>query len=532
MDAHEVIRKIVGINKPIPRKTIFNLDWMSWYRGKVRGFHNYRIYNGTNYLDMERKSLQMAKQICESWANLLMNEKCDVVLPEGKKDKLDAILQETNFWVKANGGVESAFALGYGAFVVNVKGLQIGERSRKIVPTNKTKIKIDYVSEPKIHPITIEDGEVTECAFVSENSDSQHIVVHTIASNGNYMIYNVVLDHQGEIVSEYEFDTKADIPWFYIVRPNIASNLLTEHTDEQIGVSVFANSIDTLRAIDNKYDGFDWEFVLGRKRMFVASEAWTINHKDGEMTKTFDPYDTLFYQLPESNDGSPILNDSTSELRHLAYVQSVNQELDYLSMKCGLGESYFRFDGSGVATATQVISENSTLYRNVKKHEIVLERVLTGLTRAIIHAANVFTNDPIGDVAHDEIVIKFDDSIIEDRGAEMERDRIDVAAGLMSREEYRMKWYAEDDDTARQSVHKYFFAEELNKMIPALEAGVITPTLFVERMYPNEKNKQEIIDYITAFLAPPSVEPSPFDDDEEGEEVIIDGDDEEGEPTN
>ena len=73
-DAYSIIRDVIGIKKTLPKKSMFAKDWLSWYRGKVRGFHNYRIYNGTNALELERKTLCMPKFICESWANLLMNE--------------------------------------------------------------------------------------------------------------------------------------------------------------------------------------------------------------------------------------------------------------------------------------------------------------------------------------------------------------------------------------------------------------------------------------------------------------------------
>ena len=50
-------------------------QWEQWYQGKVKEFHSYRAYNGRKNVMCERLSLQMAKKVCEDWANLLMNEK-------------------------------------------------------------------------------------------------------------------------------------------------------------------------------------------------------------------------------------------------------------------------------------------------------------------------------------------------------------------------------------------------------------------------------------------------------------------------
>ena len=44
------------------------------------------------------------------------------------------------------------------------------------------------------------------------------------------------------------------------------------------------------------------------------------------------------------------------------------------------------------------------------------------------------------------------DSILSDEETERERDRKDVAMGVMSLTEYRMKWYQEDEETAKANL--------------------------------------------------------------------------------
>ena len=50
------------------------------------------------------------------------------------------------------------------------------------------------------------------------------------------------------------------------------------------------------------------------------------------------------------------------------------------------------------------------------------------------------------------MAIKFDDSIIEDKEQQKINDRQDVNMGVMSKVEYRSKWYAEDMNTAEKKV--------------------------------------------------------------------------------
>ena len=51
-----------------------------------------------------------------------------------------------------------------------------------------------------------------------------------------------------------------------------------------------------------------------------------------------------------------------------------------------------------------------------------------------------------------EIVIDFDDSIIEDKQAERQSDRLDVSMGALPLVEYRAKWYGETEEEAAKHV--------------------------------------------------------------------------------
>jgi hypothetical protein len=81
----------------------------------------------------------------------------------------------------------------------------------------------------------------------------------------------------------------------------------------------------------------------------------------------------------------------------------------------------------------------------------------------------------------------------------MRRDREDMAAGVLSKVEYRMKWYGEDEDTAKKKVADYFLYDMIGKYMPALSTGAMTPEQFVEKVYPDAPNKEEIIEYIISF---------------------------------
>lgn len=246
-------------------------------------------------------------------------------------------------------------------------------------------------------------------------------------------------------------ETGSDQALFIIDRLNMVNNA-DEDTTNPMGVSLFANGIDVIRKIDLEYDSYANEFSLGRKRIFVAPEFLTTQGGDA----VFDPQDTVFYELPEDyfKDTKEAMHEVNMELRIEEHSKAINDDLNWLSFKCGFGTDRYKFEGGQVKTATEVISENSDLYRTLQKHELVLERVLIQLIKTVIRAG-ISIGIP-GLQENTAITISFDDSIIQDKEAERQSDRQDVAMGVMSLAEYRAKWYGETPEKAQQNLPEQF----------------------------------------------------------------------------
>ena len=174
-----------------------------------------------------------------------------------------------------------------------------------------------------------------------------------------------------------------------------------------------------------------------------------LKNKDG--SPAFDPEDSVFYQLPEdySEKGENMIHEINMDIRAEAHSKAINDDLNYLSLKCGFGTDRYRFEAGSVKTATEVISENSDMFRMLKKHEIILDDVLKELIRIIIRLGMVL-NVPLNPDA--EITIDFDDSIIEDKVAERNTDRQDVAMGTFQAYEYRAKWRGESEEEAKSKI--------------------------------------------------------------------------------
>lgn len=436
-------------------------EWKSWYVGDVKGFHRYKVRNGTSVVRCKRFTLNMGKKISEDWANLLMNEKVVITL-EGSKEQefVDRIFEENNFRVKSNEMQEKAFSLGTVAFIPRVVGMKATEEGP--IPGSASGIVMDYVTVEHIWPLAWKNGIITECAFDSivtvNGEDYCYLQIHHKV-NGLYDIENRIYRYRsGNVDSEAALEevpgfervpqvvhTGSDRRQFVIDRPNISNNF-----DDNIplGISVFANAVDVLKGVDVAYDSYVNEFVLGKKRIMVKPSA--LSYLDGE--PVFDSDDLVFYVLPEDTQEGAVITPIDMTLRTQEHNTGIQDQLNLLSSKCGFGETYYRFDGGSVATATQVISENSTMFRTIKKHEIILEQVLVELCRIILRLGNTAMNAGLNEDV--EISIDFDDSIIEDKQSDFSRDMQLLNAGIMNDWEFRAKWMNEDEETAKKMLPK------------------------------------------------------------------------------
>ena len=438
-------------------------EWTSWYNANVKKFHRYRVYRGSGcYERCHRKSLKMAKKVSEDIANLLLNERVMITLSDEKTEKyFHDVLDANNFAVLGNSYQERKAYCGTVAYVPYLKDMKI-DASGNVVSASK--IGINYVMAQNIFPLSWENDDITEVAFLFvktyRHKKYAHLEIHKLNDDKTYIIENhvILIDKSvlGKEIDPVEWnkiphfanmaqkiETGSISPQFIIDKLNIVNNA-SEDSTNPMGISIFANAEDVLAGLDLKFDSFCNEFSLGRKRIFVAPEMLT--DKNGNMV--FDPDDSVFYQLPEDYSqqmGNDPIKESNMELRVEQHIKAINADLEYLSFLCGFGTERYKFDAGGVKTATEVISENSEMFRTIKKHEIILEAVIKKLVAIVIRLANNIGEGLDPDV---NVAINFDDSIIEDKETERKNDRQDVSMGVMSQVEYRSRWYGETEEEA------------------------------------------------------------------------------------
>ena len=466
MKLDDFLVKTYGYNPDVKRAIQTYIDqWKSWYVGNVKSFHNYFIYNGDRKVKQRRYTMNMAKQISEDWADILWSEKCKISMKNDKSQKeFEELTNELDLYTVINQSIEKSGALGTEAVVVSVYDL-IQNEDGMYLDVSEAKTRVDLVDTDWVYPLSWDNKGVTECGFGSVKyvQGKKYVIlsVHKIdEKTKNYHIYNhLFLETNGtltEITEENsqgnvnntmkDFDTKSNKPWFVVFKPLLTNNLFD---NSPFGIPHYANAIDNLKAVDLSFDALRNEIQEGRRRTFVRADM--LNYDDGTQKMTFDPNDTTIYQLPKGATKDDLIQTDSDDLRTDKQISTINANLNILGNQVGFGENHYHFDGTNLSTATAVVSSNSKLFRRKKKLEIGYESSIYDLVTAICYASSEFGKYNIDTK---DMVILFDDSIIEDKETESNRAMREVNAGLLSKVEYREKIFGETEEIAKKKLEE------------------------------------------------------------------------------
>lgn len=436
---------------------------LDWYRGQVNTFHTETVYNGAYEVRVDKSRLNMAKRVCEDLASLVTNENLSVLVnsPNEKDfllgyDEMTGILGQNDFWTQLARIYELTCALGTGAFEIVAEGLFMFKD--KILSNDNSKLKIVTHNATEIIPLSWDNNlDIKEVAFVDQykikNDKFIDLRLHVLV-DGIYHIINkrlrvfdggsYIFEDSSDILTD--FDTKSNVPWFSIIKLPLINNYCIE---SPMGASVYGNCVDLLKSIDNCFDMLTTEIKHGQKKIFYDKR---LCERDKQTGKVIYPDDKnnggrlVFYYMGDefngnADDSNGLIHEFNPELRIDDITKALEGSLNYLSNMCGLGNSYYKFEqGTVQKTATEVISENSSMYRNIRKNEIALEKSLLSLFRSLLYANNMIFGTSFNiDVP---ISIQFDQSIIEDKGTIRKRELEEVKLGILDKQYYIKKYYS------------------------------------------------------------------------------------------
>ena len=449
--------------------TLFIFVWQAIYKGFYKAWHEVPVKTIRDPKGKTRTlaTMNAGKMACSQMARYVWNERCSITASMAsapEDDPLDGFLQyvlKDNRFGSAFGDLlEKSFALGGGALKEWVEvpkdenGNDIGEG----------KVRIGYTMASQFVPTAWDNSKVTSGIFVSREARDGYYYTVVEWHHWDGTTYRITNDLYRQPIkgSEpqnilgwwYPLDkvypllspdtTIEDVhqAFFQYVRP-FGANYADDNSP--LGMSIYAPALNTLHGLDIMFDSLQREFVLGKKRIIAPARSMKVSAgvNGSRPDRYFDADDEVWEALATDNPEDLKIYDNSVDLRVEPHITGINGDLSILCAQIGFDPGTLSFDATkGLKTATEVISENSKTFGTVKAHENLLKDALVDMVHAIFDLAVRYGLTWEGKTVESlisggyDVSVQFDDSIIEDKNAEINRGVSLVGAGLLSKKKF------------------------------------------------------------------------------------------------
>lgn len=450
--------------------------WKYLYKGFYRAWHVVpapTIQNPRATRNMF--FLNLSKAISQEISGMAWSDQADITVSidgletgDGDIDPLNefvhSVLRDNAFQEKMAQAIEQAAALGGEALKV-WREVRYDAEGKEIPGTDK--IKIGYCMADQFVPLAWDNAQVTDGVFISRQAKDGYYYTRLEWHKWDGLTYVItnelyradmkrngssepqdILGYRVPLATIYQTlndETRLnglEYSLFSYFRTPVANNL---DDNSPLGMSIYANALDTLRALDICFDSFVREFRLGKKRIIVPARMikTVYDPQTGEMRRYFDDSDEAYEALSTDDPDSLKITDNTVELRIEEHVNALNAFLNMLCLQIGLSAGTFSFDArSGIKTATEVVSENSKTYKTIKSFQNQIKPAIIRLIDNIIAVAILYDMEwdghKISDLAAPgyHVSVQMDDGITQDRQTNINEGKMLVDSGLLSKKTF------------------------------------------------------------------------------------------------
>ena len=443
--------------------------WKYLYRGFYKPWH---LIKAPTIADPNKERnlayMNMSAALCAEIAGMVWTDQCDVSVSlngyEGDDDPLcafvNSVLEDNNFHTKMIESIEQAAALG-GHAMKAWHEVKHDKEGNEIEGTDH--IRLGFAMADQFVPTAWNNAGVDDAIFVSRQAKGGYyytLLEWHFWDGLTYKIKNElyraemkkdgvggdqdILGFRYPLSTMYpqldeETEIETEFSLFTYFRTPKANNI---DDNSPLGISMYANAMDTLHAIDICFDSFVREFRLGKKRIIVPARMIrkVVDPATGKEVRYFDATDETYEALSTDDPDTLKIQDNSVVLRVQEHVEAMNALLNLLCLQVGLSFGTFSFDAhGGLKTATEVVSENSKTYKTIKNFQNQIVPAIKDIVNAIIEVASAYEmtyeGQPVRamrDIGY-EIKVSMDDGITQDRQTNINEGITLVGAGLMSK---------------------------------------------------------------------------------------------------
>ena len=428
MFGYTTLKNIVGTDITLSEQMI---DAINQWKNMLNG--------SADWISDSVESLKIEEGICREFADAVLVEMETSV----DNEQIDKAYQKGI----ENINEEFQEGLGLGSFILKPLGPNISE----------------FVSADKFIPIRFDDeGKLLDVAFITVKkvgeTDYYIKLERHYFTNGHLTIENKCYHSQSqdEIGLECTLDNVeewAQINPGPVMYPGMTQmafgyyrNPVKNKVDgSKCGVSIFESAKGLIKKADIQAARYDWEFDSGERAIHVDNRALKQDKNTGRFS--VGKLKNRLYRGLNLEDGKDkeLFKEYSPEMRDEAFRRGLEEYKREIEFNVGLAYGDLSDVQQVEKTAEEVRTAKVRKYSRVTAIQKKLSDCLEDYVAGLAFYNGLYTSGY-------EFSCKFNDSILTTEDVERKRDREDVAMGVMSLVEYRMKWYNEDEETAKSKI--------------------------------------------------------------------------------
>lgn len=336
-------------------------------------------------------------------------------------------------------------------------------------------IEFDYIQADAFYPLTFDAAKrITEAAFVQTKIEKETIYRRleyhkwenntvTIVNrafksinNSSSLMADLDLGHEIPLTEVPEWAglqpettiKNVDRPLFAYFRMPEAN---TVDTTSPLGVSGYSRAVNLIRDADMQYSRLLWEYEAGEIAINVDRDAFTyLEDGQGNQHTVLKPMQNRLYRRMDiTND--ELFEPFTPSLRDSNYIEGLNAILMRIEDVCGISRGTLSdsIDIARTATELKILKQRS--YQT----NVDIQHAIQTTLEDVVYIMNVYCTlyniTPEGEY---DVSFEWDDSLIIDIDAELEKRIVLQQNGLVSKVENRMWYFGETERQAQEALTK------------------------------------------------------------------------------
>ena len=336
-------------------------------------------------------------------------------------------------------------------------------------------IEFDYIQADAFYPLTFDAAKrITEAAFVQTKIEKETIYrrleyhkweKNTVTiinrafksvNNNSSLMADIDLGHEIPLTEVPEWAglqpettiKNVDRPLFAYFRMPEAN---TVDTTSPLGVSGYSRAVNLIRDADMQYSRLLWEYEAGEIAINVDRDAFTyLEDGQGNQHTVLKPMQNRLYRRMDiTND--ELFEPFAPSLRDDNYIEGLNAILMRIEDVCGISRGTLSdsIDIARTATELKILKQRS--YQT----NVDIQRAIQMTLEDVVYIMNVYCTlyniTPEGEY---DVSFEWDDSLIIDIDAELEKRIVLQQNGLVSKVENRMWYFGETERQAQEALTK------------------------------------------------------------------------------